>query len=326
MLTEELVSLPTEPNWDTIKRIHGENPNVWKYIFTKSDAIAESVLYQYPTFETRTVICCSTQSGCPVGCRFCGAGDHFVRSLSAKEIISQPSFLLDDMGIDHRKVKNLQIMFMSMGEPLLNWEELRKALVVLNDIYKGAKLLISTIGPNISPKQWGDVVAVSRQISNIGLQFSIHESTDKKRDELIPLKGKWSLKTIGYYGRHWFDSTGRKPYVNYCAHENNTSVHDVDRLYRLFRPSVWDITVSVICERDETMKASHERQRKLALDFSEKLKDYGYKNIHIFDPAGQDDIAGGCGMLWQTQKWMKENPDKAKKSVGYELPVIHSPR
>ena len=61
-----------------VKRIDSSDENVSKYVFDFGNAVAEAVLYKYPTFEERTVICCSTQSGCPVGCRFCGAG----RSLS----------------------------------------------------------------------------------------------------------------------------------------------------------------------------------------------------------------------------------------------------
>lgn len=56
-----------------------------KYVFEKENAVAEAVLYAYPNYEKRTVICCSTQSGCPIGCRFCGAGDSFVRSLLTAE-------------------------------------------------------------------------------------------------------------------------------------------------------------------------------------------------------------------------------------------------
>ena len=80
--------------WDKIEQIQSSDKNVAKFVFTKGNAVAEAVLYKYPTYEERTVICCSTQSGCPVGCRFCGAGDYFVRSLTAEEIISQPEYLL----------------------------------------------------------------------------------------------------------------------------------------------------------------------------------------------------------------------------------------
>ena len=61
--------------WNKIERIDDSAQNVAKFVFTNESAVVESVLYKYPTYEERTVICCSTQSGCPVGCRFCGAGD-----------------------------------------------------------------------------------------------------------------------------------------------------------------------------------------------------------------------------------------------------------
>ena len=57
-----------------VKTIQSSDENVMKFVFEKENAVAEAVLYKYPTYEDRTVICCSTQSGCPVGCRFCGAG------------------------------------------------------------------------------------------------------------------------------------------------------------------------------------------------------------------------------------------------------------
>ena len=72
-----------------IKTIQSSDENVMKFVFSKENAVAEAVLYKYPAYEDRTVICCSTQSGCPVGCRFCGAGDYFVRSLKSDEIVFQ---------------------------------------------------------------------------------------------------------------------------------------------------------------------------------------------------------------------------------------------
>ena len=117
--------------WDNVRRIDSCDANVSKFVFTKKSAVAEAVLYKYPTYEARTVICCSTQAGCPVGCRFCGAGDYFIRSLTAEEITHQPTYLLESNGIDAERVGRLQIMFMSMGEPLLNWRALEPAIETL---------------------------------------------------------------------------------------------------------------------------------------------------------------------------------------------------
>lgn len=55
------------------------------------------------------------------------------------------------------------------------------------------------------------------------------------------------------------------------------------------------------------------------------MLEIGY-SVRMFDPAGQDDIGGGCGQLWYVQDWMKDNPDVARPSIGRGLPVIHTPK
>lgn len=310
------------PLWDEVDVIQSSDENVAKYVFKRDDAVAEAVLYKYPTYQERTVICCSTQSGCPVGCRFCGAGDYFVRSLTPMEIVSQPLRLLGDTGIAVWSMKRLQIMFMSMGEPLLNFRALAPALESLYELYPNAALLISTSAPAVD---YAAVNAVSARIPTVGLQFSVHESTDEARDRLIPFKAKLTLAEIALAGESWHHATGRKPFFNYCAHEGNSSDEDADRLLGLFDPSIWECTVSVICERDESIAAANERQRELAMSFAGKMLARDY-STRTFDPAGQDDIGGGCGQLWFVQDWMRTHPAKARPSVGRGLPVIHTPR
>lgn len=311
--------------WTTVRRCDSSNKNVSKFTFEKADAVAEAVLYKYPEYEERTVICCSTQSGCPVGCRFCGAGDSFARSLTVGEICAQPDYLLRQTGIEWSgNIKSLQIMFMSMGEPMLNWKEMRNALYHLYYAHPNARLLISTIGPKV-PEAFEELRAVSYEISTIGLQFSIHESTNERRDKLIPFKGKMSLEEIALEGCEWHRVTQRKPFINYCATEENSSVEDAHRLWKLFDPKVWEATVSVVCERDESMQAAHERQRTLSEGFQSKLKALGF-STRVFDPAGQDDIGGGCGQLPHYQRWVKENPNKTRPTVGAGLPIVHSPQ
>lgn len=308
--------------WTDVERIRSSDKNVLKYVFKNKTAVAESVLYKYPTYEERTVVCCSTQSGCPVGCRFCGAGDSFVRSLTAAEIYEQPMRLFEDQQIDPNAVKRLQIMFMSMGEPMLNLKELIPALYALHAQIPGAALLVSTSGPRI---EYAPFRKVSQVIPTVGLQFSVHESTNEARDKLIPFKAKLTLEEIAQEGTAWYAETGRQPFFNYCAHEGNTSEADADRLAALFRPGFWQATISVVCERDESVAAANERQRTLASGFQSLLQQRGF-STRMFDPAGQDDIGGGCGQLWFVQDWMRQNPQLAKPSVGRSLPVIHAPR
>ena len=311
--------------WPDIKRLESAEGNVSKFVFTKPGAVAESVLYRYPTFAERTVICCSTQSGCPVGCRFCGAGDAFVRNLTAEEISAQPDYLLDLILREHDvhpdDMDNLQIMFMSMGEPMLNQGHLIPALQDLHWGYPKAKLLVSTSGPRVDYEPF---IALSMGIDQIGLQFSVHESTDEARDRLVPFKAKLTLAGIAETGARWADATGRQPFFNYCVHDGNNSEADVDRLANLFDPKVWQATISVICERDETLAVAHERQRELTDEFMRSILAAGF-SARRFDPAGQDDIGGGCGQLHYVQQWFRDNPEAARPSVGSRLPVLHAP-
>ena len=307
--------------WDNIKRIDDAAENVAKFVFTKPDAVVESVLYRYPTYAERTVICCSTQSGCPVGCRFCGAGDYFVRNLTADEIVAQVAHSISETGIEPAQMERLQVMFMSMGEPMLNLKGLIPALRQLHHMMPNARLLISTSGPDVDYQPLFDV---AREIETIGLQFSVHESTDDARDKLVPFKKKLTLNGIRQAGNQFRDLTGRKAFFNYCAHDANNSFDDAGRLRALFHPRDWCATVSVICERNDGLPATNDHQRDLAVQFSHKLVALGY-DTRVFDPAGQDTIGGGCGQLWFVQDWMKEHPDMARPSIGHGLPEIHTP-
>lgn len=308
--------------WENVKRIDSADSNVSKYVFSKKTAVAEAVLYKYESYEQRAVVCCSTQSGCPVGCRFCGAGDNFVRSLTAEEIISQTEYLFTDRHIDHSRVERMQIMFMSMGEPLLNFKELAIAIRELNRKFPRAALLISTSGPRVD---YGPVCRLSSEVDRVGLQFSVHESTDEARNQLIPFEAKLTLKEIAEQGEVWFRATGRRPFFNYCAHEKNSCTEDAARLEALFNPEIWEATISVVCERDESVAAANYRQRELAIRFQKLLGDRGF-STRVFDPAGQDDIGGGCGQLFHYQNWLRQNPSLVKPSIGRGLPILHMPK
>lgn len=309
--------------WKNIQVFDDPREHVKKYVFEKSDIAVESVLYKYPTYQERTVLCISTMCGCPMGCRFCGTGDFFVRALSAEEISGQAIHLLEHCidGQDPKEIKKLQIMVMSMGEPAMV-HALAESFRILHAKYPQAALLISTSAPRVN-FQW--IRDLSQEIPTVGLQFSIHESQDLVRDKLIPFKKKLTLKEIAQEGVLWHESTGRRPYFNYCAHADNSSDSDVQRLLALFDPGIWEATVSVICERDVFSQAKNDHQRDLALAFGNRLLEVGY-NVRIFDPAGQDTIGGGCGQLWYVQKWMNEHPKQARHSVGYGLDKIHTPK
>lgn len=290
------------------KIFESKEGNVWKYVFTKPDMVAEAVLYKYNTFFDRTVICCSVQSGCPVGCKFCGTGKKFIRNLKAEEIVEQIEIVLTTKNLINdinEKCKKLQFMFMSMGEPMLNFTEVEKAIRILNKKFSNAQLLLSTIAVN-DDEVFSKIINISKEIKNVGLQFSIHKSNDKERDELIPFKNKMNLEKIRDAGIIWWKETGRHPYLNYCIDGTNNSGQDFTNLTQLFSPVIFNFTFSVVCSKDETMKDASFRNLDIIKFFQNKFFEKGY-NVRTFDPAGQDDIGGGCGQLWYVQDWLKKH-------------------
>lgn len=288
-----------------IMKFADESENVVKYVFTKEDACYEAVLYKYPTYEERTVLCISTQCGCPVGCTFCGTGDQFIRNLSENEIIEQVFYIFDDINLRYQSVNKLQIMFMSMGEPFLNYNAVEGAICELSCIYKNADMLVSTIGPS-RHDDFLTFLKMSAYNEKVGLQFSIHKAFNYERDEIIPYKNKMDLKTIRDYGVEWYAATQRKVYLNYCVDGKNNRMKDFWELSNLFPRNAFAFTFSVVCSADETMKEAGYKNIKALEGFQSYFINDGY-DCRIFDPAGQDSIGGGCGQLWYVQDWMKAN-------------------
>jgi 23S rRNA (adenine2503-C2)-methyltransferase len=277
--------------------------NVWKYIFHFDGAIAEAVLYRYKSFEDRTVLCISVQSGCPVGCTFCGTGKKFIRNLLWDEILVQVQYIIYDKNIDVINCKKLQIMFMSMGEPFLNYQDVSCSIGQLSSLFPSAQLLVSTIAPR-REYELKDFISISRQYNMVGLQFSIHSAFDYSRNLLIPFKDKLSLIEIRDYGIEWWNQTGKKVYLNYCVSDSNAYMRDFTELRKLFPPNVFCFTFSVICSKDETMLDAGYRNLDKIREFEKLFINQGY-DTRIFDPAGQDTIGGGCGQLFYVQEWLK---------------------
>lgn len=291
-----------------VKVLESSEGNVWKYIFYFNDAIAEAVLYRYNSFEERTVICCSVQSGCPVGCSFCGTGKRFIRNLTFEEIVGQVNYILRDKNIHNIKsCAKFQIMFMSMGEPMLNIGEVYEAVHIFSVQYPNAQLLISTMAvKNVNAKN--KLIHLGKFYPQTGLQFSVHRGFDADRNELIPYRNKMSLVEIRDFGVQWFLVTKRKAFINYCVTSANIHPNELDRLKDLFSPYIFNFTFSVVCSKDETMKSAGFRDLSVIQGVADYFINDGY-NVRIFDPAGQDDIGGGCGMLWHVQKYFREYPN-----------------
>ncbi|MDR0580733.1 MAG: 23S rRNA (adenine(2503)-C(2))-methyltransferase RlmN [Holosporaceae bacterium] len=137
--------------------------------------------------ERRTTVCISTQIGCAMGCKFCHTGtQNFVRNLTSSEIISQIFFWKTEMTITN-------VVFMGMGEPLLNFKNLSSVLeLLLNEKthnFSRNKITVSTSGIV-------DDAIESLAKFGVKLAISLHAHTDEKRSFLMPINKKYNIKTL----------------------------------------------------------------------------------------------------------------------------------
>jgi 23S rRNA (adenine2503-C2)-methyltransferase len=173
-------------------------------------ALIESVLMHYPArpgSRERHTLCISSQAGCAVGCPFCATGElGFGRDLEVAEIVDQVRFASRRLRAVGQRLTN--IVFMGMGEPLLNLDRVLAAIEALNDRRRfglGARhITVSTSG----------VVPGIRRLTALGPQFtlavSLHAARDPLRDVLVPLNRRWPVAEVVAAARDHAAATGRR--------------------------------------------------------------------------------------------------------------------
>ena len=173
-------------------------------------ALIESVLMHYPArrgSRERHTLCISSQAGCAVGCPFCATGElGYGRDLQAAEIVDQVRSASRRLVGDGRRLTN--IVFMGMGEPLLNLDRVLAAIEALIDPRRfglGARhITVSTSG----------VVPGIRRLTALGPQFtlavSLHAARDPLRDVLVPLNRRWPVAEVVAAARDHAAATGRR--------------------------------------------------------------------------------------------------------------------
>ena len=179
-----------------IVRVLGSRDATRKFLFRLSDGdLIESVLIPaspalYGKKSDRRTICLSTQVGCAYGCKFCASGlEGFSRNLHANEIVDQIIAVERESG---EKIDN--IVFMGMGEPLANFDNVIGAIRIINAPWGlgiGARhITISTSG--LAPQ----IRKLADEPLQIRLAISLHGATDAVRDQIMPINRRYNIDTL----------------------------------------------------------------------------------------------------------------------------------
>ena len=286
------------PYLNILKHQVSKQDGTEKFLFGLEDGhTIETVLLKH---RDRNTLCISTQVGCPVKCVFCATGqDGFERNLNVNEILNQVYTISRRILKKGEKVNN--IVFMGMGEPLLNMSNLIKSIRILSD-EKGQNISMRRITVSTSGVIPG-IEALMEEKLPVELAISLHAITDEKRNHLIPINKKYPLEDLYTTLKEYQKVTNRRISFEYI-------------LIKDFNVSQWDAEVlaDFMHEFDHVLNlipynsvegSEFDRPSEKKIDrFYSHLKDVRKVNVTIRREKGSD-IGGACGQLRQKSKSIK---------------------
>ncbi len=292
---EEMTDLPEDLRAELANRFFvnplavagraGSSDGVEKLLVHSGDGqVFECVLLPY---ERRVSCCLSTQVGCPMGCAFCATGlGGFERNLSAGEIVGQYLLLQAE---SPRRIGH--VVFMGMGEPLLNLPNVLRALKLLHKevglSYR--HMTVSTVG--IVPR----ILELAEARMPIHLALSLHSPIDSVRDRLMPVNKRWPVREVIEAMKAYHRATGRKITIEYLLIADVTDTPDqADELSRLLRgvPSLVNLIPFNYVSTEEGFRRP---ERSAVRAFRARLERLGM-NVSERVERGSD-IAAACGQL-----------------------------
>jgi len=258
-----------------------------KYLFELKDGNRiESVFIPERDWNT---ICISTQVGCPIGCRFClTAKDGFTRNLKASEIVEQ--YLEVQRDVKDRRISN--VVFMGMGEPLLNFENVKKSIEIMVDErmlnLSSRKITVSTCG--IIP----GIERMAKELRKVKLAISLHATDNLTRNALVPINRKYPLEQLIKTLRKYPADNVRRIMIEYVMLKDvNDSKENAEKLAALVKGI--PVKVNLIPFNPYPDAEFEKPSREKVEEFQRVLWN---KNIAAFirDSRGED-ISAACGML-----------------------------
>lgn len=273
------------PQMKLEKEFVSELDSTKKYLFSLTDGnIIEAVFMDY---DKRKTICISSQVGCSMGCKFCASTKNGLeRNLSAGELIEEV-YTLERINGD---INNIVIM--GIGEPLDNYENIRKFIEIITD-EKGRNLshrsiTLSTSG--LSPM----IRKLADSGLDVNLAVSLHYADDDKRRRFMPIANKYSIESLMEATDYYLDRTKRRVSFEYVVIDGvNNLDSDVSNLTNLLKGKNVHINLIPLNPIEEF---SYDRPKSTALkDFRDKLLKKKL-NATIRKSMGSD-IDASCGQL-----------------------------
>ena len=284
-LREKLKEEYTLCNYNIIKKQESAD-GTKKYLFDVLDGNAiETVLMEYHHGKT---ICVSSQIGCKMGCKFCAStGIAFVRSLTAGEIVEQIIAVEQDI---QDRISN--IVFMGIGEPLDNYENVIKAIRIINHpkgLNIGARhISVSTSG--LVPR----IYDLAKENIPCTLSISLHATNNEKRSAMMPVNNAYPIEELIKACKDYIATTNRRISFEYAlAKDNNDNLEDAKELIKLLKGMLCHVNLIPInkIENGQFTKSTNEN----IIKFRDYLNEHGI--VATIRRELGSDIDAACGQL-----------------------------
>ena len=241
--------------------------------------------------QGRVTACVSSQVGCPLKCSFCATGAHgFARDLRFWEIIDQYA-LMNRRAVEIFGIPITNIVLMGMGEPLLNYDNVLKAVDILTSPngngLSPSRITLSTVGINERIRK----LAEDRFKANLAV--SLHVADNFKRSMLIPVNQNNSLQDLQDALRYYVEKTGQRITIEYLLlHNINDSLEDAEKLCRFCKAFPVKINIIEYNATDTQFRPSTPDKKTAFTSYLES------KNliVNVRQSKGRD-IAAACGQL-----------------------------
>ena len=242
--------------------------------------------------KNRLTACVSSQVGCSLACEFCATGTlKLARNLTAAEIYDQV-FILNEEAISNFGKPLSNIVFMGMGEPLLNYKSVLESI----------NLITTEKGLGMSPKRITvSTAGIAKMIKKLGddgvrfnLAISLHSASDSKRDIIMPINKKINLEELRESVRYFYDKTGGRVTYEYILFKDlNDSIEDAQKLVQFTKAGPCKIN---LIEYNTVEGLPYERSsNRVTEQFMKYLEE---RNILVtLRKSKGKDINAACGQL-----------------------------
>ncbi len=277
----------------------GEDGQTTKFLFkTHDDKMIEAVIMRH--LSGRNTLCVSSQAGCPMACSFCATGKlGLIRNLEFYEIIDQILWAAHHLAKEDKTLRN--VVYMGMGEPLLNYENVARSITIACSQKKldlsNRRITVSTCG--IVP----GILKMAEDFPQVSLAVSLHAPTDEARKRIMPVENTYPIDKLMEAIDAYVAKTNKRIFYEYIMIAGVTDrLEFISELAHLLEGRLAHVNFIPYNSGEGIMGTGFQPTSKIMIKkFQEGLEKVGIPST-VRHTMG-DDIDAACGQLALKEEW-----------------------